>query len=547
MVLEELHVQHFALIEEAWIEFAPGVTVLTGETGAGKTALVGALKLLVGERADSSMVRSGSSEAVVEGRFSVDGSDVVAKRRLSADGRSKCALDGSIATVGTLAARLGPLVDLHGQHEHQALLTPARHVGYLDRFGGDTTEAAIAAYRAARESWGGAKAELARLESLLGDAEQRADYLRFVLGEIERVDPQPGEDEEIERGLPALINAEQLAEAAHFVRSGLAGEGAAVDAAAGALEALQRVADLDPRLDALATRVRALVAEGQDIASEARHYAEGVEHDPAVLEERQSRLAELSGLKKKYGPSLDAVLSTRDDARVALESVETGDAAVQAAQERAGHARAALEEAAARLAQVRREAADGFVTALTEAVEGLHLAGARFEVAFEELAFDSWGPDGSERIEFRFAPALGEPARALARIASGGEISRVMLAIKGVLGQADEVPVLVFDEVDAGIGGATGLSVGARLASLAPDHQVLVITHLPQVAVFADHHLVVRKRTEAERTVTVVEPVTGDARVAEIARMLAGSESETSLAHAEELLDQVAALRERKS
>ncbi|MBW6468302.1 MAG: DNA repair protein RecN [Coriobacteriia bacterium] len=537
-MLEEVHVRHFALIDEAWIEFGSGLTVLTGETGAGKTALVGALKLLLGERADSGMVRSGAAEAVVEGRFRMDGAEVVARRRLTADGRSRCTLDGSMATVGELARVLGPLVDLHGQHEHQALLTPGRHVGYLDRHIGDEAAGALERYRGAREAHHAAESDLDRLTAELADAERRSDYLRFVLEEIAAVDPAPGEDEELEKRLPALIHAEKLAEAARAANAAARGEGGAVDAIASALGVLQRVEGLDDALDVLARRLASASAELEDIGAEMRAYADGLEHDPGALDDVQSRLAALSGLKKKYGPSLELVFAARDDATERLAAVETGDAKIARARERVEMTRSELVGAAEKLVAVRHTETDSFTDALATAIEGLNMAGARFEVAFDELDFDSWGPDGPERVEFLFAPAEGEPARPLARIASGGEISRVMLALKSALGGADDVPVLVFDEVDAGIGGVTGLAVGARLAGLAGDRQVLVVTHLPQVAAYATHHLVVHKETVEGRTVTTVEPVDGDERVAEIARMLSGSDTDASLAHAEELLAQ---------
>lgn len=541
-MLEEVHVSNLALIDEAWIELVPGMTVLTGETGAGKTALVGALKLLLGERADSGMVRSGASEAVVEGRFRIDGAEVVARRRLTADGRSRCTLDGSMATVGELARVLGPLVDLHGQHEHQALLTPGRHTVYLDRYIGDEAGDALARYRAAREAYAAAESELGRLTAELADAERRADYLRFVLEEITAVDPAPGEDEELEKRLPALMHSEKLAEAARAAHTQVRGDDGAVDSIAAALGMLQRVEGLDPALDALAERLVSVSAEFDDVGEEMRAYADTLEHDPGVLDEVQSRLATLSGLKKKYGPSLELVFEARDDATSRQVAVETGDAEIGRARERIEAARAELTRAADRLIALRHERADGFTEALAAAIDGLNMAGARFEVAFEELEFASWGPDGPERVEFRFAPAEGETARSLAKIASGGEISRVMLALKSVLGKADDVPVLVFDEVDAGIGGVTGLAVGARLAGLAENRQVLVVTHLPQVAAYAVHHLVVHKIVTDGRTVTMVEPVDGDRRVAEIARMLSGSDTDASFAHADELLGQVAEL-----
>ena len=538
-MLEELHVRNLALIEDVWIEFAPGMTVLSGETGAGKTALVGALKLLLGERADSTLVRSGTAEAVVEGRFAVDGAEVVARRRLTADGRSRCTLDGAMATVGELATVLGPLVDLHGQHEHQALLTPARHVGYLDRYIGADAEAALAGYRASREEYLVAATEVERVAAEVADAEQHADYLRFVRDEIAALDPQPGEDEELERRVPALAHAERLTEAAAAAQQALRAEGGAADSVATALAHLQRAAGVDPALEPLAERLAGLAAELDDAGEEVRAYGEALEHDPAVLDQVQARLAALSGLKKKYGPSLALVLEARDDAERRLAAVESGDTAIEQARAKLEEARSRLDAAAGALAGVRRERATGFTEALGEAIAGLNMGDARFEVAFDEMPAGSWGPDGPERVEFRYAPAAGEAPRPLAKIASGGELSRVMLALKSVLGGADDVPVLVFDEVDAGIGGVTGLAVGARLAELAADRQVLVVTHLPQVAAYADHHLVVDKQEREGRPVTLVEHVEGAERVAEIARMLSGSDTEASRAHAEELLEQV--------
>lgn len=540
-MLEEIHVRNLALIEEAWIEFGPGMTVLTGETGAGKTALVGALKLLVGERADSAMVRSGASEAVVEGRFELEGGEVVARRKVTADGRSRCTIDGSLATVGELARILGPVVDLHGQHEHQSLLTSSRHASFLDRYIGEEAETAGARYRETRESFLAATAELDRLTSRLADAERRADYLRFVLEEIQAVDPRPGEDDELERRLPALVHAEKLTASANEAAERLRGEGGAADAFGEALEALRRVDGLDPALDTLARRLGGLAAELEDAGAEVRAYAETLEHDPVAIDEVQSRLSALSGLKKKHGPSLDLVFEVRDDAISRLAEVESGDTEIAQVNERIAAARSELEMAADARGGLRRERSEQFTHALAEAIAGLNMSGARFEIAFERLEFDSWGPDGPDRIEFLFAPAEGEAARPLAKIASGGEISRVMLALKSVLGGADDVPVLVFDEVDAGIGGVTGLAVGARLAGLATDRQVIVVTHLPQVAAYATHHLVVDKSVVDGRTATAVTRVEGPARVAEIARMLSGSDTDASLAHAGELLEQVSA------
>jgi len=535
-VLEELHVRDLALIKEAWLEFGPGMTVLTGETGAGKTALLGALKLLLGERADSTVVRAGASETIVEGRFLAGDVELIAKRRLSADGRSRCTLDDEMATVGALAERVGPLVDLHGQHDHQALLSAATHVGYLDRRAGEPAASALGAYREARSEYRAALEARDVLASRLADAAKNADYLRFVADEIGRVEPLPGEDDALEARLPALQHGERLAEAASDATNLLRGDGGALDRIALASAALSRVADIDPALDELSARLAGVSALGDDVSTEMRTYRDRIEHDPAALDGVLTRLSELSGLKKKHGPRLEDVLAARDEALVALAAHDAGAEAMDVSNGAVSAAERVLRTAADTLAGVREAAAPEFVDALSGAVADLEMGGTRFEVSVTVLPFDTWTADGPHRIEFLYAPAAAQPARPLARIASGGELSRVMLALKGVLGEADTVETLVFDEIDAGVGGATATAVGRRLAELARGRQVVVVTHLAQVAAFADAQLVVVKDLAGDEAATSVVRVEGDARVAEIARMLSGNDSEASLAHARELL-----------
>lgn len=535
-MLEELHVRDLALIEEVWLELGPGMTVLTGETGAGKTVLVGALKLLVGERGDSTLVRAGADEALVEGRFARAGADVLVRRRLSAEGRSRCALGGEMASVGDLADRVGPLVDLHGQHEHQALLSPANHAGYLDRFVGEAAASAVGAYRVAFESHKAAAAELDALSAMLEDRDERAGYLRFQISEIDAVAPREGEDAELEAVLPALRHAGRLTEAAALAHRAVSEEGGAADRLAEARAAL-RVADgLDPALDALAAELERVAVAADEAAVLLREYGERVEHDPRALDEVESRLAALSLLKKKYGPALADVLDARGAAVATLEALDSGEDSLAEARAREATARSALETAGNELAALRLEAAGRFTAELSDAAADLALPGARFDVDFADLPMESWTMDGPQRVEFLFSSVSDGPTRPLARIASGGEVSRVMLALKSVLGRADSVPVLVFDEVDSGIGGVTALAVGRRLAELSRDHQVLVVTHLAQVAVFADRQIVVRKEDASGSARTAVTVVEGEERIAEIARMLAGSDSEAGLAHARELM-----------
>ncbi len=536
-MLHELHVRDLALIQEAWLEIGPGMTVLTGETGAGKTVLLGALKLLLGDRADSGSVRAGAKEALIEGEFSAAGEQVLVSRRVGVDARSRCRIDGEMANVGALAERIGPLVDLHGQHEHQALLSAATHLGYLDRWAGDAIAEPLAAYRAALAAHRAALAARVAVEERAAAAARDEDYLRFVLAEIDAVGPEPGEDEALESRLPALQHAEKLAEATAAAAAALRGEGGALDRVAVAAGALARVAGIDPALDELAGRLRELETLVDDVGMGVRAYRDGIEHDPRVLDELLGRLSAISALKKKYGPGLEQVLERRDEARAAIEVATDSDAALAAARAAESEAESALRDAAGALSDARRSCVAGFIAALTAATEDLAMPGASFEIAITEQPFSAWNDDGPDRVEFLYSPAAGQPARPLTRIASGGEVSRVMLALKGVLGGADSVETLVFDEVDAGIGGQTAHAVGCRLKELSRTHQVLVVTHLAQVAAFADAQLVVSKETLEGEAVTKVTPVEGEERVAEIARMLAGNTSDRSLAHARELLE----------
>lgn len=540
-MLTELHVKDLALVEDVWLEFGPGFTVLTGETGAGKTVLVSALKLLLGERADSTLVREGAEEALVEGRFVMDGREVLVRRRLSTEGRSRCSVDGEMATVTMLAELLGPHVDLHGQHEHQALLSAARHAAYLDRFIGEPAERALAAYREALEAAAEARRRLVGIEDALRDRDRKADYLRFQVADIDAVAPSEGELEELQARLPRLRHAERLTEASSMGWSALRDDGGASDSLSAAIAALGQARGLDPVLDGTAELLERLDVEIAEVAAALRAYADGIEHDPTALDETERRLQTLADLQHKYGPSIGDVLRVRAEAARELELLEEGEAGLDRARAEVAQTAADLAATGERLATARAAGVMPFTDALAQAVGELALPNATFAVARQELPFDSWTADGPERIEFLFASGPGESPRPLAKIASGGEVSRVMLALKSVLGAADAVPVLVFDEVDAGIGGATALAVGGRLASLAGSHQVLVVTHLPQVAAHAGSHIVVEKGTSGGRTVTTARVVEGEELVVEISRMLAGGASDTGLAHARELLESATA------
>lgn len=542
-MLTGLHLRDLALVEDVWLEFGDGLTVLTGETGAGKTVLVEGLKLLMGERADSTLVRQGAAEALIEGTFAFDGRDVIVRRRLSAEGRSRCTIDGEMATVGMLADLLGGRIDLHGQHEHQALLSPSKHAGYLDRFIGAPAADALERYR---EAWGAvrvARAALGELEEALADRDRRSDYLRFQIADIDGVAPHENEDAELAARLPRLRHGERLTGAAGTAWSALRDEGGASDALTVASSALAAAAGLDPALDAVADSVARLDIELSEVAAQLRDYAESVEHDPAALDETEHRLQQLSDLMRKYGPTLAEVIAARDEAAREVAMFDAGEEGLERARAVLESAEGALAEAGAALVAARDGAVDAFEARLGEAAADLALAHASFAVERRALPPDAWTEAGPERVEFLFAADAGEEPRPLVKVASGGEVSRVMLALKSVLGAADAVPVLVFDEVDAGIGGATARAVGRRLAWLASDHQVLVVTHLPQVAAYADAQIIVEKNVSDGRTITTARGLDADARVQEISRMLSGSASETGLAHARELLQAACAER----
>lgn len=536
-MLEELHVRALALIDEVWLEFSPGLNVLSGETGAGKTALVEALKLLLGERADSTLVRSGSEEALVAGRFTIDGMERVAKRRVSSEGRSKCLLDGEMASVGELADQLGGLVDLHGQHAHQALLRPAAHAGYLDRFGGEPLLLAVVEYEAAFEAAREATNTRMAIEEALSEREREMATLESMLEDIGGVVPVAGEDERLSSELPRLRHGERLAVASSSAYRSIRSEGSASDSLGAALEVLHSVAGIDARLDAMRSQLETASALVEEVAPALRAYGEDCDHDAEALESTESRLAALEGLKRRYGPTLSDVLGAAEDAKERLALLGAGEERLEAARAVESEAERRLLDAAEQLTRRRRDAAGPFVERLGAACADLAMGGASFEVEIDEAKREGWGPHSPGRVEFLYRAAPGEEARPLAKIASGGEASRVMLALKGVLGHADRTPVLVFDEVDSGVGGATAVAVGERLKQLAQVHQVIVVTHLAQVAAFADNHLVVEKAMEGDRAVTRVRRVSGDERLAELARMLSGSDTLAGMTHAEELLE----------
>ncbi len=552
-MLLELHVRNLALIEEARVEFGQGLNVLSGETGAGKTMLVEALSLLLGGRGDSGLVRSGAPRLELEAGFAVatrallaaaereglelEGDEVVVLRRvLGSDGKSRCYVNGVMCAVSTLS-RLGEyLVDIHGQHEHQRLLRPASHVGYLDASGPPQHQALLRSYRERYREWKRVRAELEGARS--GEAERlrEMEELRFQVGEIEAADPRPGELEELLALRGRMQNSEELflaaREAYMRIAGGAEGEGA-VDLAGAAEAVLERACSLDGDLSIWTDRLRGAQGQLSDLAQEMRAYLEGLDFEPGRLEEVEQRLSVLSELARKYGRDSAAILEHLEEGRRRLAVLAGMDTRREELQEAEEAQRRELETAAEELAASRRGLAEELARDVNTELAELNMAGMRFAVEAGEAG--EYGESGREAVEFKVSPGRGLPFRPMARIASGGELSRIMLALKLVLARADDVPTLVFDEVDAGIGGNTADVLAVKLSRISRYHQVFSITHLPQLAACADNHIVVSKREAEEGIETWVKRVEGEEREGELARMLGGDES-TALRHARSML-----------
>ncbi|WP_374983694.1 DNA repair protein RecN [Streptomyces fradiae] len=568
-VLEEMRIRSLGVIDDAVVELSPGFTAVTGETGAGKTMVVTSLGLLLGGRADPALVRIGAHSAVVEGRVGAPGAAVARRaeeagaqlddgallisRTVSAEGRSRAHLGGRSVPVGLLAELADDLVAVHGQTDQQGLLKPARQRAALDRYAGDAVAVPLTAYKAAYGRLRALDAELDELTTRARERAQEADLLRFGLAEIEAVAPRPGEDAELAAEAERLGHAEALASAAALAHAALAGnpeDPEAVDATtlvAGAGRALEAVRSHDPALAALADRTGEISILLADVAGDLAGYADGLDADPRRLAAVEERRAALTGLTRKYGEDVAAVLAWAEEGAARLTELDGDDDRITGLTAERDALRAELSGLAQALTDARTEAAARFADAVTAELASLAMPHARVSFAIRQTEDPdgvevggrrvAYGPSGADEVELLLAPHPGAPPRPIAKGASGGELSRVMLAVEVVFAGTDPVPTYLFDEVDAGVGGKAAVEIGRRLAKLAKTAQVVVVTHLPQVAAFADRQLLVEKTNDGSVTRSGVTVLEGEDRVRELSRMLAGQEdSETARAHAEELL-----------
>jgi len=556
-MLTELRIRNFAIIEQVSLPLSAGFNVLSGETGAGKSIIVGALGLLLGERASADLIRSGADKATVEGVFDVsnlkgivqladergievEDETLVLKREIATSGRGRAWINGTTVTATVLAEIGRLLVNLHGQHDAQTLLDNESQRRILDAFGGAESQAA-----AVRRTFGelsSVRREIANLSTRRAEAEKRADYLRHVAREVEEARLSPGEDTKLEDEARVLENADELRAVASSLSELLSGEEASVMSQLGAA---QRPLSSIERIDPSAARMQELFDAGfyalQELSRAVEDYGGSVELDPSRLEQVRRRRDQLFGLLKKYGPSLENVMEAGSNARAELDLIDTAQFDLANLNAREGDLRKKLVSEAEKLSDMRLSAAKKLAKAVDALLPSLGMPDGRFRVTLTSR--DEPNSEGAEDVEFRVALNVGHEDRPLARVASGGELSRVMLALKTILARVDRVPTLIFDEVDAGIGGRVGLQVGDTLRRVAGEHQVFAISHLPQIAARAHHHIVVAKGAKGGVTTADITVLEGTSRVNEIARMLGGDpESKVSRAHAKELLESAGAV-----
>jgi DNA repair protein RecN (Recombination protein N) len=534
-MLRFLRIKHLAVIDSVEVEFDSGLNVLTGETGAGKSILVEAVGLLLGGRASGDLVRTGEESASIEAIFESGGEELLVRREITAQGRSRAFVNGALATAGALKELSARLIELHGQHEHQTLLDPATHLNVLDAFG--ALEPAAMPVAEAFDLMRTCQDELARMRASARDRDARAELVAFQLGEIDRADPKPGEDEELVALRTVLASADRVERLCTESYASLYESDDAILARLGNVwRRVSELASLDPRFRPYLEARDGIKSQLEDLALFLRRYADGIEASPARLQQVEERLALLERLKRKHGPTLADVITRRDVLRRDITELEGGDR-IEDLEREHGVARKTYLAAAQHLSRERRAAAVGFARQLEHLVAELAMEETRFEVRFGEAQDEAdWTGRGIDAAQFFVSPNPGEDLRPLARIVSGGELSRVMLAIKtltatsrhGLSAAAGRpagaaAPGLIFDEVDAGIGGRVADVVGRKLRALGSAFQVLCITHLPQIAAYADTHFEIQKRVDRGRTRTTVRRLDEAGRVDELARMLGGA------------------------
>lgn len=551
-MLESLEIRNFVLIPSSRIEFSQGFSVITGETGSGKSIILSSLSLLMGEKAKSDVIRKGEKEASVTGLFSFapcskvdlwlrghefepEDNSVTIQRIVKENGRSLMYIDGRSSTRSELEELGALLVDISSQHEHQSLLREESQRMVVDSYA--KAEAELSEVHAAYSEWKKASTELEELRDQSLKAEGELDYIRFCLDELEKAELKEGEDEALEEELRKISSAEALTEKVSDAHSALKGDMAegVISLLSRSEAALSKASAIDSSLSSFSSRLENARIECEDISQSLRDYLSSLTFSEAELEEKSSRLALLQRIRKKYGPTLSKAIEKRDQYRERVKVADNSDEYIRLAKERVQVKMGELEKCSKVLHDKRVKGAKALEKSTIEILRTLGMESAIFEIRVEEGAFT---PNGSDTVSFMICANKGEKLSPVSSVASGGELSRIMLSLKGALAASDEVDTLIFDEVDAGIGGQVANAVAKELKGLGESHQVIAITHLPQIAATASSHMLVEKHTDNERTVSAIRGISGEDRRGEIARLLSGEQSDIALEHASLLLSE---------
>ncbi|WP_026475883.1 DNA repair protein RecN [Alkaliphilus transvaalensis] len=562
-MLLELEVKNFALIDELYLQFDKGLNILTGETGAGKSIIIDAVNMAIGERADREFVRSGTNKCTIQALFNTDGifglkdllgqygieeeqdHSLVVTREIYANGRSTGRINGTIVTQGVLKNITQKLIDIHGQHQHQSLLNTQSHIDLLDAFGGQEVEILLKEISIEYHNLTNLKSRLASICSNEIERERKIDLLKFQIQEIEAAQVSSGEEDALNQQKNRLANSEKIykavAEAYTELHEGNR-QAPMIDALSKIINQLQHVTSYDEKLEYFHQSLEEVLYKLQDISRDIRDYKEEINFEPELLNEVESRLDTINNLKRKYGKSVDEVLHYFKSIQKELDFYQNSEVEITRLKKEIEEAQKKVVSKGLVLSNIRKKIASTFQQELTQILETLNMGKVSFEVAINHT-YDSnnnfkVNEKGIDHVEFKISTNLGEPLKPLAKIASGGEMSRIMLALKTILANVDHIPTLIFDEIDTGISGRTAQVVGKNLYHISQNHQVICITHLPQIASLADSHYLIEKKQLDHSTKTEVNKINVEERIKEVGRLLGGELTDITLKHAKELIEQ---------
>jgi len=559
-MLLQLQIENVAIIEKMSISMNKGFNVLTGETGAGKSIIIDSLNTLLGSRVSRELIRSGADKATVQGVFSLDNSPgfnefleslgvepqedntLLISRTFNESGKNFCRVNGTLVTVAMLKEIGQRLVDIHGQHDNQSLLRPETHIELLDLFSGEELSKEKKEYREKLEEY---RALKARLKALSGEGKERErliDMLKYQIEEIEEAALTKGEDEELEQQSNILSHAEEIissfSRAYELIHGDDTDEKSAMDKLGEALDALYEIKDIDPKYASICEALEEVHEKLGDISRDVRIVRDGTEYDPGFHKQVEERISWIQGLKRKYGESIDDILQFLKQAKERLDEIERSEELILSLKKDIEESEKTLHKYCEKMNSLRKKAALLLESGIKKELADLEMPKANFEVSVISCPEEGFNENGTDKVEFLFSPNIGEPVKPLSKIASGGEMSRVMLAIKSILADIDAIPTLVFDEIDTGVSGKAASKVGEKLKSVAKGHQVICITHHAQIACLADAHYLIHKEEQAGRTVTFIKPIEGQERENEITRLLSGEHvTENAVKLARELLN----------